>query len=289
MSASLKYFTAPLPQTKLYCVTVGKGDPLIIVPATISEIDNWIGLVHFMAQRFKVYFFELPGHGKSSPFVDGYSSDKVVESVGHLADYLEYERFSLMGFSFGGILSLKTLNAHNKRIDAVVMLAPCVSHEAIEYSPMRLSAVRAFAVLMRSKRLQDKLIRLINNPKTVDAFMWLLAHLGHVEVMEGLQEKLLRLPDHTLDVLVSQVNEILTVDFSDLPTFSQPCFFSMSVNDPLLSFDYTFDYMKSHFPQLMVKRLSFPYHQPPKPFTLKELNAEYGSVLTNGICIPKKK
>ena len=195
----------------------------------------------------------------------------------------------LVGFSFGGIVSLKTLSLLNNRIDSVVILAPCVSHEAIEYSSARLGVVRSFAVLMRNKKLQGKMIRIINNPKTVDVFMWLLAQLGHVEVMGGLRKKLLQLPDYTLDVLVSQINEILTADFSDLPTFSQPCFFSMSVYDPLLSFDYTLDYMENHFLQLVIKRLSFPYHQPPNPFALKELNAEYGTFIANELHIPKIK
>jgi len=42
--------------------------PLIIVPATISELENWLSLAQFMAQWFHVYFFELPGHGRSEPF-----------------------------------------------------------------------------------------------------------------------------------------------------------------------------------------------------------------------------
>ena len=285
MSKSLRYFSAKLPDTILHLVTCGsdKSDPLIMVPATISEIDNWTGLVKFMAQKYKVYFFELPGHGKSTAYVDGFSSVKLGETVGYLADNLGYERFSLMGFSFGGILALETLRKNYQRIDASVILAPCVSHEAIEYSNSRKLLVLQLTKVMKNRSLQKKLLRLINSPKTISWFMWLLSTLGHVEIRRGFREKLLQLPEQTLDVLVSQVNEILTADFTDLPKFDHPCFFSMSINDPLLNYRQTHDFMREHFSNLMVEELAHPYHQPPKPFSVKELNKDFKHLLTQSM------
>src|SRR5512140_2072110 len=97
-----------LPLSCLHVMEVGEGEPLIMVPATISELENWQALAQFMAQWFHVYFFELPGHGRSEPFKDGFSSQRVAELVGQLADSQGLERFNLMGFSFGGILAMRT-------------------------------------------------------------------------------------------------------------------------------------------------------------------------------------
>ncbi len=97
-----------LPLSNLHIMEAGEGEPLIITPATISELENWCHLTQFMAQWFHVYFFELPGHGESSVFDGKFSSQKVAELIEQLVDELGIERFNLMGFSFGGILVMRT-------------------------------------------------------------------------------------------------------------------------------------------------------------------------------------
>jgi pimeloyl-ACP methyl ester carboxylesterase len=104
---SHKTYFIDLPLSRLHVLEVGEGEPLIMVPATISEWEDWLTLVQFLGQWFKVYFFELPGHAQSSPFKESFSSARVAELVEQLADKLGYDRFNLMGFSFGGILAMR--------------------------------------------------------------------------------------------------------------------------------------------------------------------------------------
>ena len=96
-SSHYKTYFIELPLSRLHVLETGKGEPLIIVPATISELENWLPLAQFMAQWFHVYFFELPGHGQSDPFCEGFSSQQVAELVGQLANKLGFDRFNLMG------------------------------------------------------------------------------------------------------------------------------------------------------------------------------------------------
>ena len=83
-----KTYFIDLPLTRLHVLEAGEGAPLIMVPATISELHNWLPLAQFMAQWFHVYFFELPGHGQSEPFREQFSSQRVAELVGQLADHV---------------------------------------------------------------------------------------------------------------------------------------------------------------------------------------------------------
>lgn len=122
--APSKTYFLDMPLARLHVLETGEGEPLIMVPATISELENWRTLAQFMAQWFRVYFFELPGHGGSEPFRDGFSSRKVAELVGQLADHLGCQRFNLMGFSFGGILALRTFQLLSHRIDRMILIAP---------------------------------------------------------------------------------------------------------------------------------------------------------------------
>jgi len=249
-----------------------EGEPLIMVPATISELENWRTLAQFMAQWFHVYFFELPEHGDSEPFKDGFSSQKVAELVGQLANELGYERFNLMGFSFGGILAMRTFKLLSHRVDRMVLIAPCIGRHAFPFSSLRLSLLfKANQLLSRSKP-REKFVDLIHNPHTVSKVVRILQKVGKLEDTIPLKEKLPRTKASTIEVLNVQVNEILTTDFeTELGRYDTPCYFATSVYDPLLGFDMTRQILQNHFTNLSIVKLDYLYHQPPRPFTYKEL------------------
>lgn len=270
------YHTIQLPLTNLHYLKCGRGYPLVMVPATISQINNWLGLIQFMGQYFTIYFFELPGHGQSTPFKQHYSSDLVAETIEDFLDKLKISKIALMGFSFGGILALKTLDHLNDRVKKVILFAPCVSKKALRLSRPELGVARSMDKIMHTPSVQKELFKLIHNEKTVGLILILLKIAGHVKTNEGLRKKLLRLPSSTLQVLNCQLHEILTIEFKKVgKPYQQPCFFGMSVNDPLLDFDVTCDVLMNLFSNLIVERFTFPFHQPPKPFSFQELNQNY--------------
>ena len=131
-----------LPLTTLSYARCGQGPPLVIVPATISRIRDWQPLIRFMGQKFTTLFFELPGHGGSTPFPQPFSSHLVGRTVEDLINALQFDSITLMGFSFGGILTLRILNRIQPRIKRLVLLSPCVSHHTLLYSPIRLMLLR---------------------------------------------------------------------------------------------------------------------------------------------------
>ncbi len=122
-----------LPLCELHYVEVGEGSPLIIVPATMSDLSYWHGLIQFAAQRFHVFFFELPGHGQSTP-LPRYSSQQVAQVIGDWLDALGLDHVTLMGVSFGGIVTLTILKSLSERIDKVILLSPLVDSSALQVS-----------------------------------------------------------------------------------------------------------------------------------------------------------
>ena len=262
-----------LPLSHLHIMEAGEGEPLIIVPATISELENWCELTQFMAQWFHVYFFELPGHGHSSPFTEKFSSQKVAELVEQLADELELERFSLMGFSFGGILAMRTFKHLSHRVEQLLMIAPCLDHRAIPYSRFRLSLLYSLNKFISHPKMQKRFNDLIHDERSVYWIVKALQKIGHLEESIPLERKLPQTPRSMLSVLNAQINEILTTEFDVAPKqYETPCYFAMSIYDPLLRFDTTLDVLKKHFTNVNTVQLTYPFHQPPKPFTFEELN-----------------
>jgi pimeloyl-ACP methyl ester carboxylesterase len=273
---SHKTYFMDLPLARLNVLEAGSGAPLIMVPATISELQNWLPLVQFMSQWFHVYFFELPGHGQSEPFRECFSSQRVAELVEQLADQLGFERFSLMGFSFGGILAMQTFRRLSARIDRVVFIAPCLDHRALPFSSLRLSVLYKFNKFLSYPKVQKSFYDLIHNPYTVSVVVRLLQKMGRLEDTLPLKKKLLHTRASTISVLNAQVNEILTTEFEVAPAKHQtPCYFAMSVYDPLLRFDITLNIVHNHFENVNAVPLFYPFHQPPGALSYEELNRNF--------------
>jgi pimeloyl-ACP methyl ester carboxylesterase len=271
-----KTYFIDLPMSCLHVMEVGEGEPLIIVPATISELNEWRSLAQFMAQWFRVYFFELPGHGESSPFEDGFSSHKVAELVSQLADALGYERFNLMGFSFGGLLAMRTFKHLSRRVDRLILIAPCLDHRALPLSSWRQTLLYKFNQLLSRPKAQKKFVDLLRNPRTVSLIVKFLQKAGQLEDTIPLQEKLPLTKATTIAVLNTQIKEILTTEFKVNPEkHDTPCYFAMSVHDPLIRFDATEEILRNHFTNVNTVKLYYPYHQPPAPFTYDELNRDF--------------
>lgn len=273
---SYQTYFMDLPLARLHVLEAGEGEPLIMVPATISELENWRALAQFMAQWFHVYFFELPGHGGSEPFQDGFSSQKVAKLVSQLADELGCERFNLMGFSFGGILAMRTFKLLSHRIDRMILIAPCLGHRALPFSSLRLNLLYKSNQLLSRPKIQERFVNLIHNPRTISVTVKALQKIGRLEDSIPLEKKLPCTKASTISVLNAQINEILTTEFDvESNKYKTPCYFAMSVHDPLLSFETTHNILQNHFANVNTVRLTYPYHQPPAPFTYEELNRDF--------------
>lgn len=268
-----------LPKTNLHCIRCGGGPPLIIVPATVSKIENWRALVQFMGQRFTVFFFELPGHGESTPFDLPFSSALTAETVEALIDHLGYPRISLMGFSFGGILAMATLQRLKQRVQRVILLSPALSTRALRFTPVRLWLLRQAVAALQRPAVRRSMFRLARN-RIFSGFVAAgLRRMGRVEKTIRLHEVFEKVSDTTAEVLARQMNEMLNFELPEAATFTQPCYLAMSVRDPLLDFETTFGVINRHFARVHVERFDFPFHQPPRPFSYEEMTQHYSRLL----------
>ena len=181
-----------------------------------------------------------------------------------------------MGFSFGGILAMQTFKRLSARIDRVVFIAPCLDHRALPFSSFRLSVLYKFNQLLGNPNVQKHFYNLMRNEFTVSMIVSLLQKMGRLEDTVALEKKLLHTAPSTISVLNAQIHEILTTEFEATPIKHQtPCYFAMSVYDPLLRFDITLNVVHNHFENVRAVPLFYPFHQPPGPFAYEELNQKF--------------
>jgi pimeloyl-ACP methyl ester carboxylesterase len=268
-----------LPLTRLHCVTCGSGPPLIIVPATVSLISQWMPLAQFMGQRFTATFFELPGHGKSTPYPFHFSSHVVPQTVEALVDELGYDTFNLMGFSFGGLLALRTLDYLKHRIDNAILLSPVVSRRAVRYSQPKKLVMRGLAGALKRPRIRHVVHQVLNSDRMEAPLLYGISRFSNIDRRILAEKNAIRLPITTLDVFAHTLGEILETEFQSSTPFTMPCFYAMSIYDDLLDYELTSSIVRGLFSNLTMRKFYLPYHQPPHPPTFEWLVEEFGSFL----------
>ena len=237
-------------------------------------------MIQFVGQHYRTYFFEMPGHGGSSPLEEGFSSVRLTGVIGDLADHLGIDDFALLGFSFGGILTLRALQGLGERVNKVGLLSPCVSNRALTRPPLDRALVSALISTLGFSIPRNAVARLLGNESAVRALAWFMQEVGGFESPTDIRERLMGFSASTLDVLVAQVREILTVTEEDLAgPYPQPCFFGMSRFDPLLEYDRTERFVRENFGDLVVETFDWEYHAPPEPLTFEDYVRDYTPLL----------
>lgn len=269
-----------LPNTSLHYVKTGSGPPLIIVPATVSLIRQWLPLAQFMGQRFTTYFFELPGHGGSTPYPEKFKSSLVPFTVEAFVNKMGYDRFNLMGFSFGGLLALRTLEQLQDRVDKLILLSPVISQRALRWSTPKQWTFKASTKALKNSYVLKGTHRVINTPQLEWPLTYILSKVSNVDRRILENKSAIHMPLSTLDVFTQTMDEILSMDyqFKDKP-FTTPCYFGMSVNDDLLEYEITESIVCKHFENIKIQKFFHPYHQPPEPPTFEWLVNEFGDFL----------
>lgn len=268
-----------LSNTCLHYVKAGSGPPLVIVPATVSLIRQWLPLTQFMGQRFTSYFFELPGHGGSTPYPEKFKSKFVPKTVEEFVDNLGFDKFNLMGFSFGGLLALRTLEHLHDRIEKVILLSPCVSRRALKWSTPRQWAFKASIWAMKRQTFLSGIHYVMNAPSLEKSLIYALSKASNVDRRILETKNALRMPITTLDVFAYTLGEIFQTEYQYSGKFPNACYFGMSVNDDILHYDLTEQIVQKHFQKITIQKFTHPYHQPPEPPTFEWLNREFGQFL----------
>ncbi len=270
-----------LPSTTLNVGEAGEGEPVIIVPATISLVEDWAPLVRFVGLRYRALIFELPGHGRSEPYPDGYTSGKVAGTVGELADTLGADRFTLMGFSFGGLLALTTLRHLEGRVSRIVLLSPFVMTSALKHDRVKLATLRMTIGALRSKLARRGVLAVLHDERTVALIDWYMRQVGMFETAADLRARLTGFTASTLDVFLAQVEEVLSTGPGVLAgPYDVPCLFGMSRLDTMLDFASTRTWVHENFADLTELVWEWPYHAPPVPLALEDYMRDHAAVLT---------
>lgn len=113
---------------KINYKTLGEGKPLLILHGWGSRSDNWQRVGELLAQKgIKVIIPDLPGFGRSQKPSIAWGLDEYCEFLQELVEFLNLERFYLLGHSFGGELAVKYSLRFPEKINKLFLIdASCI-------------------------------------------------------------------------------------------------------------------------------------------------------------------
>lgn len=110
---------------KIHYVVEGQGEPVILVHGLYSSAKlNWEmpGTMTELAKHYQVIAFDNRGHGQSGkPEADDQYGVQMVEDVVRLMNHLHIQKAHVVGYSLGGMITLKLLTMHPERVSSAVL------------------------------------------------------------------------------------------------------------------------------------------------------------------------
>ena len=110
---------------KLHYVVEGKGQPVVLIHGLTSSIKmNWQmpGVINMLSKNYQVIALDLPGHGESDkPTTEAAYGAEMVEDVVRLMDHLNIRRAHIVGYSMGGMITMKFLATHQDRVLSAIV------------------------------------------------------------------------------------------------------------------------------------------------------------------------
>jgi pimeloyl-ACP methyl ester carboxylesterase len=110
---------------KIHYTVSGTGDPVILIHGLYSSgAMNWglPGITAELARHHQVIVLDCRGHGQSGkPETEGSYGTNMVEDVVRLMDHLHVAKARLVGYSMGGMITMKMLALHPERVSAAVL------------------------------------------------------------------------------------------------------------------------------------------------------------------------
>lgn len=103
----------------------GEGPPVILIHGLYSSGQmNWRapGVTQELAKHFQVITLDVRGHGGSGkPTDESAYGLELVEDVVRLMDHLKIQKAHIVGYSMGGMITMKLLTRHPDRVQSAVV------------------------------------------------------------------------------------------------------------------------------------------------------------------------
>lgn len=110
---------------RIHYLTMGSGEPLLLVHSVAQSIYTWRELMPALAESYCVVAVELPGFGYSDrPLSLNYSMDEMAEVIVKCLDALGVKKTHALGVTMGAVYTMLAAARYPDRFMKVIALTP---------------------------------------------------------------------------------------------------------------------------------------------------------------------
>lgn len=99
----------------------GNGPAILFIHQSSSSVEEYAGMVPFLADKYRLITFDWPGHGSSDDPNTEYGVDDFTRSAMAVIDSLEVEKFHLLGNHGGALIAMNIDWKHAQRVDQLIL------------------------------------------------------------------------------------------------------------------------------------------------------------------------
>ena len=101
----------------------GARETVLLVHGMFSNLSvYYFNIAPILAQHFHVLMYDMKSHGMSEKCPDGYDLDSMSDDLSDLMDAMHLKSVYLAGYSFGGLVALKTAMRYPERIKKLAII-----------------------------------------------------------------------------------------------------------------------------------------------------------------------
>lgn len=121
----------------IYYETYGSGEPLVFLHGYGLSSQSWKSYVASFEKDYRVYLIDLPGHGKSSKFMEDLSFRDVAADVNQVLVQLGLSNVKAIGFSFGADILFQLALINPKMVDSMVSVGSAGSWDINDFPELK--------------------------------------------------------------------------------------------------------------------------------------------------------
>lgn len=119
--------------TPLHIADTERGDRcVVLLHGYLESMIVWDEFVDLLKDEVRVVTLDLPGHGISNVIGEVHTMEYLAKCVGDAMAALGIERYSMVGHSMGGYVSLAMLDEYCDHIDNIILLSSTTSADGQE-------------------------------------------------------------------------------------------------------------------------------------------------------------
>lgn len=114
-----------LPHTRIHLQEMNKGaaETVLMVHGMFTNLSIWyFNIAPILAERYHVVLYDLKGHGMSDRSQHGYDLQSMSDELLALMEALQLTSVHLAGYSYGGLIALKTAIRHPEKIKKLAVI-----------------------------------------------------------------------------------------------------------------------------------------------------------------------